>query len=95
MLGRHYAAYVYPHGAVSFGTGEASRGATREVGGLSGSDSALSKLGDYSFMLPLEDFGLRVYRYRRPQDALRADLERVADDYWNGIRALNVELAHG
>ena len=95
MLGRPYAAYVYPRGAVCFGTGEASHGAAREVGGLSGGGSALTKLGDYSFMLPSEDFGPRAYRYRRPQDALRADLERVANDYWNGIRAFNVELAHG
>lgn len=95
MLGRRYAAYVYPHGAVWFGTGEASHSAAREVGRLSGDGSAFTKLGDYSFMLPIEDFGLRVYRYRRAQDALRADLERVADDYWNGIRAFNVDVAHG
>ena len=93
MSGNRYLAWVYPRGAISYGRGKSSDVSAERVHGMNMADRGFAIMGDYSFMLPNDRFDPPLYGYHRPQDALSGDLERVAVDFWNGIRAHNGQVA--
>ena len=57
----------------------------RKVGGHMDSFFG-SKLALGGFLLQYEVFESPPYRYPRPQDALRHDVERVAQDFWGAAK---------
>ena len=51
-----------------------------------------SKLVRGGFLMEYEVFESPTYFYAHPQDALRYDVERVAQDFWGAVKEHNEQL---